>query len=95
MTSVGQPSNPKAFIPPVPVAAKKPSGMVNPVMLAGTIGLTEGDRLFLARALQEAVERVNKPKVTAAVLSRAVYEGPQFTDVLAGSATAGPRRVQG
>ena len=84
MTSIGQPSNPKAFVQPAPRAAQRPSGMVNPLMLAGTIGLTEGDRYFLTGVLNDAIERVNKPKANAAALARAVFEGPEFADVLAG-----------
>ena len=53
-------------------------------MLASTIGLSEGDRDFLTRRLNEAVKRVSKPKVTATTLARAVFEGPVFADVLAG-----------
>jgi hypothetical protein len=82
--SLAQPSNPKAFVQPPPRAAQKAAAMVNPVMLAVAIGLTEGDRQFLARSLRLAAERVNQPKVTAATLARAVFEGPEFADVLAG-----------
>jgi nitrate reductase cytochrome c-type subunit len=84
LPSAYQPSNPKAFIPAPSKAAPKPSSMVNAVMLAGTIGLTEGDRKFLARSLAEAAERVNKPKVTVATLAKQVFEGSQFADVLEG-----------
>ena len=57
--------------------------MVNPLMLASTIGLTEGDRRFLAAALDAAARRTGgKP----ATLARQVFEGQQFADVLA----AGP-----
>jgi hypothetical protein len=84
LTKYMKPSNPKAFIQPPARATQLPSGMVNPVMLASTIGITEGDRKFLAKSLKQAVERVNKPQVTAAALARAVFEGPQFADVLAG-----------
>jgi hypothetical protein len=84
MPASAQPSNPRAFIRPSFSVSHKPSTMVNPLMLAGTIGLTEGDRFFLTGALNDAVQRVNKPKATAAVLARAVFEGPEFADVLAG-----------
>jgi hypothetical protein len=80
-----KPSNPRAFVQPSVRASVRPSDMVNPLMLAGTVGLTEGDRSFLIRTLKEAVERVNKPKVTAAILARAVFEGPLFAEVLAGA----------
>jgi hypothetical protein len=79
-----QPSNPRAFIKPPVSAPRRPSDVVNPLLLADTIGLTDGDRRFLARWLADAAKRVNKPKVTAPVLAQQVFEGPQFADVLAG-----------
>ncbi|MBA4063836.1 MAG: hypothetical protein C0501_09015 [Isosphaera sp.] len=82
--SVAQPSNPRAFVPPQPKVSQRPSGMVNPYLLAGTIGLSGGDRKFLWESLAAAAGRVKNPKVTAAVLARAVFEGEEFADVLAG-----------
>jgi len=86
LTSPVQPSNPRAFVkPPVNVPAR-PSSILNAQMLANTIGLTEGDREFLAKALKRAAERanVNQPRVTVATLAKQVFEGPAFADVLAG-----------
>jgi hypothetical protein len=84
LPSAAQPSNPRAFVPSTARATQRPSGMVNPTLLAGVIGLTDGDRRFLARSLRQAIDRVNKPQVTGTTLARAVFEGPRFADVLAG-----------
>jgi hypothetical protein len=84
LPSAAQPSNPRAFLPGPTKAAQRPSGIVNPTLLAGVIGLTEGDRKFLARSLADAAEKVKKAKVTAATLAKEVFEGPEFADVLAG-----------
>ena len=84
LTSKVQPSNPRAFFKPPVKAAQRPSGMVGTVMLASTIGLTEGDRKFLATTLADAAKRVNTPKATAATLARSVFEGPEFAELLAG-----------
>jgi hypothetical protein len=84
LPSAAQPSNPRAFLPLPAVTPTRASGMVNPVMLASTIGLTEGDRQFLAGALADAAKRVRKKGVTASTLARQVFEGGQFADVLAG-----------
>jgi hypothetical protein len=84
MPSVAQPSNPRAFVQPLVKAKQKASEMVNSVMLANTIGLTEGDRKFMADALADAAKRLTKQKVTAAALAKQVFEGPEFADVLAG-----------
>ena len=84
MPSIAQPSNPKAFMSQPVKITQHPSGMVNPLMLASAMGLTEGDRRFLTRALDSAAERLAKQKVTAAMLAKAVFEGPEFADVLAG-----------
>jgi hypothetical protein len=84
LPSSAQPSNPRAFIQPPAKATQKPSGMVNPLMLANTLGLTEGDRKFMADALADAAKRLAEPKVTAQVLAKEVFTGPEFADVLAG-----------
>jgi hypothetical protein len=86
MPSYAVPSNPKAFVQPPAVVTQKPWGMVNPVMLATTIGLTDGDRHFLSESLADAVERIKKPKVTISTIARAIFEGPEFADVLKGDA---------
>jgi hypothetical protein len=78
-----QPSNPKAFVPTAVKPGSKPSELVNSVLLTGTIGLTTGDRHFMIQALDEAAERL-KNKVSARTLARAIFEGPEFADVLAG-----------
>jgi len=84
MPSSALPSNPKAFLPPSIKVTQKPSGTVTPVMLANVIGLTEGDRRFMADALVKAVKRVAQPKVTAAVLAKEVFTGPEFADMFKG-----------
>lgn len=84
MVSAAQPSNPKAFVPPAIKAKQKASDMVNPLMLANTIGLTEGDRKFMADALTDAAKHLAKQRVTTATLAKEVFVGPEFADVLAG-----------
>lgn len=84
LPSAAQPSNPKAFVYLPPKVTQKPTGMVNPTMLANTIGLTAGDRDFMADALTDAAKRLARQKVTAAALAKQVFEGPEFADVLAG-----------
>lgn len=84
LSSKMQPSNPRAFVKPTASVPKRPSDVLNAVMLADTIGLTDGDRKFMTLALADAAKRVNQPKVTAATLAHDVFEGPHFTDVLAG-----------
>lgn len=81
--SSAQPSNAKAFIQPA-VKVTKATNMVNPVLLAGVIGLTEGDRKFLSRGLADATNRLKKQNVPATRLAQQVFEGPEFADVLAG-----------
>jgi hypothetical protein len=84
MVSAHQPSNPKAFVPAPTKVTQKPSGMVNALMLANTIGLTEGDRKFLAEALADAVRRLTRQKVTPSALAKEVFTGSEFADVLGG-----------
>ena len=47
MPSYALPSNPKAFSTQLPAIPRLPSSIVNTFFLAGTIGLTEGDRHFM------------------------------------------------
>ena len=63
----------------------RPSAVLNALLLAETIGLTEGDRTFLAAALKDAATRAVAQGVTATALARAVFEGPAFADVLTGA----------
>jgi hypothetical protein len=86
LPSIAQPTNPRAFLQLPITPPSRASEVVNPLMLASTIGLTIGDRRFLAAALEDAVRRGRKPgaKVTAATLAKEVFEGSQFADVLAG-----------
>ena len=90
-----QPSNPQAFVQPAPKATQKPSGMVNPVMLANTIGLTEGDRKFMAEALADAAKRLTKQKVTRRGAGEAGVRGAGVRRRARGRAAARPRRLQG
>jgi hypothetical protein len=84
LPSSAVPSNPKAFVSEIPPNNRKPADTVNAVLLSGTIGLTVGDRHFLIRSLDEAVERLHNRKVSAKTLARAIFEGSEFADVLAG-----------
>lgn len=84
LTANYQPSNPRAFAHPPVKAPRRPSDAVNPVLLATAIGLTEGDRHFLADSLANAAKRVAQRKVTPASLAKEVFEGPRFADVLGG-----------
>lgn len=77
-----QPSNPKAFIRPPTFTPRNNSDLVNVVMLARAIGLSEDDRSFLVTTLREAAETINSPRYPAARLARAVFTGPKFADVL-------------
>ncbi len=86
LVTQAQPSNPRAFIKLPVKAPVRASNVVNTVLLAGTIGLTEGDRKFLAKSLADAAKAVGQPKVTANTLARAVFEGPEFADMLANGA---------
>ncbi|MCE9563681.1 MAG: hypothetical protein K8U57_16695 [Planctomycetes bacterium] len=84
LVSRAQPSNPNAFLR-LPVKAPiQPSQIVSTASLARSIGLSEGDRAFLAKSLIDAAKRVNKPKVVVATLARQVFEGPSFQDALEG-----------
>jgi hypothetical protein len=84
LTSPVQPSNPRAFVKPPVKTPTRPSAVLDAVLLANTIGLSDGDRTFLAATLADAAKRVAAPRVTAATLARAVFEGPAFADVLSG-----------
>jgi hypothetical protein len=79
LPSAHQPSNPKAFMKLAVQSPNKPSQLVNVTKLAETIGLSAGDRAFLARTLAAAGQRT---KATDAALTRAVIGGPQFADVV-------------
>lgn len=84
LPSTAQPSNPRAFLQ-LPVATPhRASEVVNALMLASTLGLTEGDRRFLAAVLFDAAKRVRKTGVTVTVLAKQVFEGGEFADVLGG-----------
>jgi hypothetical protein len=80
MPTSKQPSNPRAFMrTPAPVPPR-PSAAISAAGLARTIGLTEGDRAFMARTLSDAAQRINQPKVTPAALAREVFASPRFTE---------------
>src|SRR5579871_2665779 len=57
--------------------------MVNTRLLIETIGLTVGDCRFMNEALEEAAGGLIE-KVATKTLAKAVFEGPEFADVLAG-----------
>ncbi len=80
LPSTRQPSNPKAFVKPPVALPPKPSAAVSAVGLARLIGLTEGDRAFLASQLSDAAQRIGK-KTTPAAVAKDVFAGPQFSVV--------------
>lgn len=82
LPSERQPSNPKAFVRPTVAPPSVPSIAVNATQLARLIGLTEGDRAFVADQLAAAARRVGRQHVTAAALARDVFGGPRFAEVL-------------
>ncbi|MBP3954445.1 hypothetical protein J8F10_03970 [Gemmata sp. G18] len=82
LPSLHQPSNPKAFVRPNTPAPQNPSQLVSAVALARAIGLSEGDRTFLATNLSLAVTRIGRTDVTPATLAKTVFTGPSFADVL-------------
>lgn len=84
LVSRAQPSNPNAFLRQPVKPPTQPSQIVSTASLARAIGVSEGDRTFLARSLADAAKRAGKPKVTAATLARQVLEGPRFQDALEG-----------
>ena len=79
-----QPSNPKAFLKPPVRTPARASQVVSASSLARAIGLSAGDREYLARSLTGAARGIDGPKVTAATLARRAFGGPQFRDVLGG-----------
>jgi hypothetical protein len=82
MPSSRMPSNPRSFIRTTMPVPPRPSAAVNAMNLARLIGITEGDRQFMSKALTDLVQSINKPKVTATTLARDLFGGPAFTEVL-------------
>jgi hypothetical protein len=82
LPSKHQPSNPKAFAPPTGLTFGQPSSVVSAQQLARVIGVTEGDRVYLANLLDAAAKRANSAKVTPAALAREVFTGPEFIAVV-------------
>ena len=82
LSSRHQPSNPNAFVRPNSTAPAAPSQLVNAVMLARAIGLSEDDREFLATTLDKTVKALDTSFFTPAILARAVFSGPAFADML-------------
>ncbi|MCE9562061.1 MAG: hypothetical protein K8U57_08395 [Planctomycetes bacterium] len=79
------PSNPRAFLrPPVNVSAH-PGDHLSSAKLARTMGITEGDRVFLDKTFRDAALFIAKPQVTATSLAKQVFSSPAFEDVIAGS----------
>jgi hypothetical protein len=76
------PSNPKAFLTPPLNASKLPGDHVSLVKLARTLGLTEGDRIFLLQAVRDAATWAAKFNATPASLAKEVFSGPAFADVI-------------
>jgi hypothetical protein len=65
-----RPSNPRAFVRPVPVAPQRPSDVLSAAQVARAIGLSESDREFLAI-------------MTAEKDLKDLFAAPAFADVLA------------
>jgi cytochrome c553 len=83
-----RPSNPLAFVRDAAPAAK-PAAAVGAAALARTIGLTEGDRKFLAESLAGLAARMVGARApanltTAVPLAQKVFAAPAFADVLGG-----------
>jgi hypothetical protein len=76
------PSNPKAFfrlqLPP----PSQPSDLLSAVMLARTIGLTEGDRKFLRETLNATLRTAGHQHENPSEIARHVFDGPSFADIL-------------
>jgi hypothetical protein len=76
------PSNPRSFIrTPVPVPPR-PSAAANATSIARLIGLSEGDRQFMSKGIDDLVQKINNPKVTATSLARDLFGGPAFLETL-------------
>jgi len=82
MPSLRQPSNPRAFLRPVVQVPPKPSSAVTAMGLARVIGITEGDRKFMAKALEDLVSRINTPKVTTTTVAKEVFATPHFMELI-------------
>jgi hypothetical protein len=78
------PSNPKAFVRFPPKAVRQPSDAISAVLLARTIGLSEWDRWFLIRKLDQTVEQLQHPALTRTGVVNLILTGPSFADVMAG-----------
>jgi hypothetical protein len=76
------PSNPKAFFKLPFSYPNRPSDLVSAVMLARTIGLTEGDRIFFRETLIAAARSASRLRVEPSTIARQIFAGSQFTDVL-------------
>lgn len=82
--SAVQPSNPRAFVPPVFANPRRASEVVNPQLLAATIGLSEGDRRFLSRLLVDSVKRISGARPTTAALAKQAFGSEAFAEFFAG-----------
>ena len=81
MPSNRLPSNPRSYIRPTIPVPPRPSAAMNPVNLARMIGISTGDREFMAKQLSEAAQSINNPKVSPVTLSREVFNTPTFQDM--------------
>lgn len=78
-----QPSNPHAFLRPPIVYPKRPSEVFDAPLLAKTIGLSDGDRRFLAKSLAEAAKTL-PAKTSVAALAKNVFESSAFDEWIGG-----------
>lgn len=84
LTAAHVPSNPKAFHKFPAIQSSLPGDYIGAVMLARTIGLTEGDRKFLMETLNATEKAANRLQLNRLTIARHVFLGPQFSDVMAG-----------
>lgn len=82
LTGQHLPSNPKAFLKSPIRQVNLPSDLISAVMLARTLGLTEGDRKLLAETLNSAAKSASNLQVDSAAIARHIFNGPTFSDVL-------------
>lgn len=77
LPSAQQPSNPKAFARAGMKLPTQPSDAVSVMTVARAIGLSEVDRIFLARLLREVAQKPETP----VSLGKQIFAGASFADV--------------
>jgi hypothetical protein len=82
MPSARLPSNPRSFFRPTVNVPLQPSSAVSATQLAQTLGITEGDREFMANALANLASSIRKPNVSTSTLVKEVFTAPPFVEAL-------------